>query len=110
MKINIMKIGATINANNGSILTDEINVVTKMLADSGHDVHYHTTRTRSMIPLPHATFHDLAEVTDNSFTEYDALLVFNGNANFYGGQEARGDLMAYKFIDGIISILEMKLK
>ena len=48
MKINIMKIGATINANNGSILTDEINVVTKMLADSGHDVHYHTTRTRSI--------------------------------------------------------------
>ena len=30
MKINVMKIGATINANNGSILTDEINVVTKM--------------------------------------------------------------------------------
>ena len=39
-----MKIGATINANNGSILTDEINVVTKMLSDCGHDVHYHTTR------------------------------------------------------------------
>ena len=99
MKINVMKIGATINANNGSILTDEINVVTKMLSDCGHDVHYHTTRTRNMIPLPHATFHDLAEVTDHSFSEYDALLVFNGNANFYGGQEARGDLMAYKFIN-----------
>ena len=99
MKINVMKIGATINANNGSILTDEINVVTKMLADQGHDVHYHTTRTRNMIPLPHATFHDLAEVTDQSFSDYDALIVFNGNANFYGGQEARGDLMAYKFIN-----------
>ena len=29
MKINVMKIGATINANNGSILTDEINVMLK---------------------------------------------------------------------------------
>ena len=99
MKINVMKIGATINANNGSILTDEINAVTKMLSDCGHDVHYHTVRTRSMIPLPHATFHDLAEVTDQSYSDYDALIVFNGNANFYGGCEARGDLMAYKFIN-----------
>ena len=64
MKINVMKIGATINANNGSILTDEINVVTKMLSDCGHDVHYHTTRTRNMIPLPHATFHDLKRFDD----------------------------------------------
>ena len=47
MKINVLKIGANISAANGSLLTDEVHAVIKMLDRCGHDVHYFTKKTRN---------------------------------------------------------------
>jgi hypothetical protein len=99
MKINVLKIGANISAANGSLLTDEVHAVIKMLDRCGHDVHYFTKKTRNFVPIPEGTFHDIETVIDSDYTDYDAVVVLNGNVNFYGGCEARGDLMTYSFIN-----------
>jgi hypothetical protein len=99
MKINVLKIGANITAANGSLLTDEVHAVIKMLHRCGHDVHYYTIKTRNWVELPEATFHDINDFDESAYNEYDALVVLNGNVNFYGGCETRGDLMTYSFIN-----------
>jgi hypothetical protein len=102
MKIGLMKIGARIawGAKSLSAANGECRILAEVLNNAGADVHI-ITKILDKDASPGAfTFHNI----ENSYKKIndmglDALLVVNGNVNFFGGAEDRPALLNYEIIN-----------
>ena len=102
MKIAVIKLGARITINNKSSsggTGETINCI-KLLINAGHTVDAYTNI------LKKDEFHDdfnIIHIFDNfkniNSLNYDALIVLNGNANFFGGKEDLLSIYNYKIIN-----------
>lgn len=109
MKVGVLKLGSRIsfNANDTSGGNGEARSIIKMLKGGGADVHIFTKILKKDTLLPEYTWHDLssreaffknlANSTDEK--EFDALIVLNGNVNFFGGAEDPEQLLNYAIIN-----------
>ena len=128
MKVAVIKLGSRIsfNANDTSGGNGEARSIIKMLKGGGADVHIFTKILKKDNLLPDYHWHNLTEILDDvvlktrygrSFmglpsgsyplqeynkpenTPFDALIVLNGNVNFFGGAEDPEQLLNYKIIN-----------
>jgi hypothetical protein len=102
MKLAILKIGSRISQAGTAPSAGESYAISSLLAGTGAEVHVYTkVLTRSPEdphPEPNLYIKDIENYED-SYTGYDALIVINGNVNFFGGQESRQDLLNYTIIN-----------
>jgi len=85
MKLAIAKIGATItfSANNSSAANADILYFLRQLEIDNHDITIITHKTRNTKIPKRIKFLEVAKTPN--IEEFDALLVFNGSINFFGG-------------------------
>lgn len=102
MKIGVLKLGASITWSNVSktAANFDIHSIIDILREDFPDVHIDiiTRHTRNTIIPSGLTFQNIMSVDINT-QDYEALLVFNGNVNFFGGAEAPDQLMNYVHIN-----------
>ena len=120
MKVAIAKIGARITvANTGTAAsTGETLALIDMLINSGVEVDAYTkVRKKDIMPNDFRIYNIDDEYTNINDRGYDALLVLNGNGNFFGGVEDTGITLTYNIINNfngpvfyIISDLSCNLK
>jgi hypothetical protein len=99
MKVAVIKLGSRIsfNANDTSGGNGEARSIIKMLAGGGADVHIFTKILKKDTLLPEYSWHNLSE--ESEAIGYDALIVLNGNVNFFGGAEDPEQLKNYSIIN-----------
>ena len=98
MKLAVIKLGGRMNNNADGPVGGEVMSAIDLLVRGGNDVHYFTNINKKDIPLPGATGHDMFVLDAMDFA-FDALIVINGNINYYGGQEPHLDLQNIKAIN-----------
>jgi hypothetical protein len=98
MRINVLKIGARIafNANDTSAGNGEARCLVDILHSVGADIHIYTKILNRDILVNSFSWHD---IENSEIPNEGVLLVFNGNINFFGGEENRLDLLNYKYIN-----------
>lgn len=101
MKIGVMKIGASITWQKVSKTAGNFDVhslidLLRLSPDIYIDIITRNTRNTWLPEDLH--FQDIMKV-DVNLQDYDALLVFNGNVNFFGGAEAPDQIMNYYHIN-----------
>lgn len=89
MKLAVIKFGGRINGNADGAVGGEVLVAIDLLVKGGNEVHYYTKILDGDTPLPGAYGHQIEFFEGSSF---DALVVINGNINYYGGQEPELDM------------------
>jgi len=96
MKLAICKIGAniTFSSQNASAACADILYFLRTLDPSQHKVTICTHKTRNTI-IPRPLIFQEIQMTNN-FNEYDAVIVFNGSINFFGGAEDLNLIRLYK--------------
>lgn len=104
MKVGVIKLGARIsfNSNDTSGANGEARSIIKMLHGGGAEVHIYTKILKKDNLLPHLHWHNIeeTEIDETAFVSHlDALVVINGNVNFFGGAEDRAQLLNYKIIN-----------
>jgi hypothetical protein len=101
MKIAVIKLGARIafNANDTSGANGEARSIVKILETAGAEVHIITKILKKDDLLPQYKWHNIMETSQASINECDALLVINGNVNFFGGAEDPDQIMNYMIIN-----------
>jgi len=104
MKVAVIKLGSRISysAKDTSGGNGEAKSIIDMLHKGGADVHIYTKIIKRDKVFPkHLTFH---EIRDNhaeiNKKDYNALVILNGNVNFFGGGEPPEQLYNYKLING----------
>lgn len=101
-RIAVVKIGARITINNSSTSAgtgDAVNVI-NLLAGAGFTVDAYTTiLEKDEIPKNFNLVDINTEYTAINDKGYTALVVLNGNANFFGGAEDRNVLLTYNIIN-----------
>lgn len=100
MKVAVIKLGSRIsfNANDTSGGNGEARSIIKILEQAGVEVHIYTKILKKDNLLPQYHWHNIAE--DHMTTGHlDALLVINGNVNFFGGAEDPEQILNYKMIN-----------
>jgi hypothetical protein len=100
MKVGVIKLGSRIsfNANDTSGGNGEARSIIKMLAGGGAEVHIYTKILKKDTLLPEYVWHNIGE--DHLTVGFlDALIVLNGNVNFFGGAEDKEQLLNYKMIN-----------
>lgn len=97
-KIAILKIGGRIANEGHGITAFEAVSVSKMLSIGGFQVDCFTKILNRDIPIKGLNIRDI-DSQDNIFGNYNALVVLNGNVNFYGGAEVPEQLLNYKIIN-----------
>lgn len=94
-----MKLGA--NLTQGSSIKTASNFdlfsLAPILSEAGHTVRIFTRITRNTVIKKPYKLHDYMEV--NSLNKLDALLIFNGPINFFGGSEDPGLPKQYELIN-----------
>lgn len=109
MKVAVIKLGSRIsfNANDTSGGNGEARSIIKMLQGGGAEVHIYTKILKKDNLLPQYKWHNLEDVmfddgggSIDPLYKMDALVVLNGNVNFFGGAEDRAQLLNYKLING----------
>ena len=85
MKLAVIKFGGRINGNADGAVGGEVLVAIDLLVRAHNEVHYFTNILPKDIPLPGAVGHQIEDY--NPKDKYDALVVINGNINYYGGAE-----------------------
>lgn len=101
MKLAVLKLGArlTYSDSNTSGGTGEAINIIRMLITSGAEVHAYT-KVLAKDPKPPIGVTLLnIETTEFDSTNYDALIVINGNVNFFGGAEDKSQILNYKIIN-----------
>lgn len=103
MKVAVIKLGSRIsfNANDTSGGNGEARSIIKMLHGGGAEVHIFTKILKKDDLVPEYTWHDLQQHPGELVQQCahaDALIVLNGNANFFGGQEDREQILNYRLI------------
>ena len=104
MKVAVIKLGSRIsfNANDTSGGNGEARSIIKMLHGGGAEVHIFTKILRKDNLVPEYEWHDLQlapGVALQELKQLDALVVLNGNINFFGGAEDREQLLNYVLIN-----------
>jgi hypothetical protein len=104
MKVAVIKLGSRIsfNANDTSGANGEARSICKMLkGGGGADVHIYTKILKKDNLVEDYKWHDLSEDHRPQINshEMDALVVLNGNVNFFGGAEDREQLLNYVMIN-----------
>ena len=99
MKVGILKLGGNITWSRNVTTAGNVDVHTICRALSPQcEIHIISGKTRNTkIPKP-GIFHDIRNVDINSLG-LGALLVFNGNVNFFGGNESVEGIMNYVHIN-----------
>lgn len=101
MKIAVIKLGARIafNANDTSGANGEARSIVKILETAGAEIHIFTKILKKDDLLPQYKWHNILEASQVVIDELDALLVINGNVNFFGGAEDPEQIMNYVIIN-----------
>lgn len=102
MKVAVIKLGSRIsfNANDTSGGNGEARSIIKILETAGIEVHIFTKLLKKDVLLPQYTWHDISYADEAVKAEQcDALLVINGNVNFFGGAEDPEQIMNYAIIN-----------
>lgn len=99
MKIAVIKIGSRIsfNANDTSGANGEARSICKMLKRGGAEVYIFTKILKKDNLVEDYNWHNLSDPFQ--MTNMDALVVLNGNLNFFGGAEDREQLLNYTVIN-----------
>lgn len=93
MKIAVLKLGGRIANEGYGVTSFEAVSVSKMLSIGGNNqVDCLTKISDRDVPIPGLNILDITKHYENT-SEYDALIVINGNINFYGGVETPEQLM-----------------
>jgi len=97
MKIAVIKLGARIANKGTSGGSGEALSIIKTLSFT-NEVHYFTKILNNDPPIDFAIGHQIDEFF-NLQNNFDALVIINGNVNFFGGQEDYTQLINYKIIN-----------
>lgn len=99
MKVGILKLGGNITWSSNVLTAGNVDIHTVCRALVQHcEIHIITGKTRNTkIPRP-GIFHNILTCDINNLG-LDALLVFNGNVNFFGGKESKEGIMNYIHIN-----------
>lgn len=101
MDVGVIKLGSRIsfNANDTSGGNGEARSIIKMLHGGGCGVHIFTKILKKDNLVPEYKWHNIAESSQSDLDELDALIVLNGNVNFFGGAEDVEQLLNYEIIN-----------
>lgn len=101
MKVAVIKIGSRIsfNAADTSGGNGEARAIIKMLDIGGASVHIYTKILKKDNLVEPYVWHNLSDDFDTCLRSYDALIVLNGNLNFFGGAEDPEQLKNYQIIN-----------
>jgi hypothetical protein len=102
MRIAVIKLGSRIsfNANDTSGGNGEARSIVRMLQQGGAEVHIYTKTLKKDNLLPEFTWHNLSDSLDlQTLNRSDALVILNGNVNFFGGAEDVEQLRNYEIIN-----------
>ena len=120
MKVAVLKLGGRIANEGHSITSFEAVSVSKMLSIGGFKVDCFTKISSKDKPIPELNIIDIMQNYNKVSGNYDALMVINGNINFYGGEEPPDQLLNlhiinnfngpvfYIFIDIVVMIKSFK--
>jgi len=98
MKIAVIKLGARITwETDAAVGPGEAISICKALTLGGAEVHVFTKLLTKDTLDPSLVWHNLLDDTDTG--ALDALLIINGNVNFFGGQEDEAQILNYKIIN-----------
>lgn len=101
MKVAVIKLGSRIsfNANDTSGGNGEARSIIKILETAGCEVHIITKLLKKDDLLPQYHWHNIEETDQAHLDNCDALLVINGNVNFFGGAEDASQILNYAIIN-----------
>jgi hypothetical protein len=109
MKVAVIKLGSRIsfNANDTSGGNGEARSIIKILETAGCEVHIFTKILKKDDLLPQYKWHNIGELLEphghvhemEALDSCDALLVINGNVNFFGGAEDKEQILNYYIIN-----------
>jgi len=100
MKIAVIKLGGRIANERHGITAFEAVSVRKMLSKGGlHHVDCFTKISDKDKPIPELNVFEISKNYDKISDNYDALVVLNGNINFYGGVETPDQIMNLHIIN-----------
>lgn len=101
MKVAVIKLGSRIsfNANDTSGGNGEARSIIKMLHQGGAEVHIFTKILKKDNLVEDYHWHNLSDNVNTSLPGIDALVVLNGNVNFFGGAEDPEQLLNYAIIN-----------
>lgn len=97
MKLAVIKFGGRINGNADGAVGGEVLVAIDLLVRAHNEVHYFTNILPKDTPLPGAVGHQIEDY--NPKEKFDALVVINGNINYYGGAEPILDIKNLKLLN-----------
>lgn len=97
MKLAVIKFGGRINGNADGAVGGEVLVAIDLLVRARNEVHYFTNILPKDRSLPGAVGHQIEDY--NPKEEFDALVVINGNINYYGGQEPQLEMKNLKVLN-----------
>jgi len=97
MKLAVIKFGGRINGNGDGAIGGEVLIAVDLLVKGGNEVHCYTKLCNKDILIKDVIFHDSSTFDPN--TQYDALIVINGNINFYGGLTSTVEMDNLKIIN-----------
>lgn len=101
MKVAVIKLGSRIsfNANDTSGGNGEARSIIKMLHQGGAEVHIFTKILKKDNLVEDYHWHNLSDNVNTRLPGIDALVVLNGNVNFFGGAEDPEQLLNYAIIN-----------
>lgn len=100
MKIAVIKLGGRIANEGHGVTSFEAVSVSKMLSIGGaNQVDCFTKISDKDIPIPELNVLDITKHYESVSKNYDALIVINGNINFYGGAETPEQIMNLHIIN-----------
>ena len=102
MKVAVIKLGARIayGSRDTSGGNGEAKAIINMLYTGGADVHIYTKILKKDIIPDHLTIWNIEDEYKNiNDRGYDSLIIINGFVNFFGGAEARDQILNYHLIN-----------
>lgn len=101
MKVAVIKLGSRIsfNAKDTSGANGEARSICKMLKMGGAEVHIYTKILAKDNLVEDYKWHNLTDGFEFAHGFFDALVVLNGNVNFFGGAEDYEQLLNYELIN-----------
>lgn len=97
MKLAIIKIGGRITANANGATGGEVLHAVELLLKGGNDIHCFTTIIKNDKLINGVKIRDILQFDVNE--KFDALIVINGNINFYGGVTSDHEMQNLKIIN-----------
>jgi hypothetical protein len=98
MKIAVLKFGVRVSENIPSGTVAEVIGTAKLFQEAGHEVEIFTWMTNGDKEVHGIKIRSIDEHFDKIDGKFDSMFVFNGNLNFYGGEEKPFQLNTYRAI------------